>query len=254
MIKLINGNCLENLDKIGKVDVVITSPPYNMNLRVRNGKYCSRCTYKGHIHEFSTKYENYNDDLSMEEYFEFQKEFIEKCLKISNLVFYNIQLITGNKIALCKLLGYFADKVKEVIIWDKANSQPAMHEGTLNSQFEFLIIFENGKPYNRSFDRALFKRGTSSNVWQIKRERNTISKASFPRELVEKILTNFVPAGSLVLDPFMGSGTTGVACKELGYGFIGIELDKKCFDAAYKRINEAKVILPCEKVEVMLKF
>ena len=82
--ELLNDNCLPILDKFisenRKVDCIITSPPYNMNLRVMKGKYVSRCNNKNHKIEFSTKYENYNDDLSMEYYFNFQKEFIEKAL------------------------------------------------------------------------------------------------------------------------------------------------------------------------------
>lgn len=194
-IELINDNCLSILDdfilKNRRVDCIITSPPYNMNLRIMKGKYISRCNNKNHKTEFSTKYENYNDDLSMEDYFNFQKEFIEKVLKVSDLIFYNIQMITGNKIALFQLMGYFADKIKEIIIWDKGYSQPAMQVGMLNSQFEFIIVFDNNKPYNRAFDCAKFARGTESNVWEIKRERNKFIKAGFPKSLIEKILINF---------------------------------------------------------------
>lgn len=240
-IDLYNGDCLEimsqMIDDNKKVDCVITSPPYNMNLRVMKGKYVSRCNNKNHKIEFSTKYENYNDDLFMEDYFNFQKEFIEKALKVSDLMFYNIQMITGNKIALFQLMGYFADKIKEIIIWNKGYGQPAMQVGMLNSQFEFIIVFQNSKPYNRSFDTAQFDRGTLSNVWDIKRERNKYIKAGFPQELIQNILNNFVPKGSLILDPFMGSGTVGIVCKELGYDFIGIELDKEMFNITKDRIG-----------------
>ena len=240
-IQLYNDDCLnilsQMIDDNKKVDCIITSPPYNMNLRVMKGKYVSRCNNKNYKIEFSTKYENYNDDLSMEDYFNFQKEFIEKALKVSDLMFYNIQMITGNKIALFQLMGYFADKIKEIIIWNKGYGQPAMQVGMLNSQFEFIIVFQNSKPYNRSFDTAQFDRGTLSNVWDIKRERNKYIKAGFPQELIQNILNNFVPKGSLILDPFMGSGTVGIVCKEIGYNFIGIELDKEMFNIAKDRIG-----------------
>lgn len=240
-IDLYNGDCLEVMDKLIeqgiKVDAIITSPPYNMNLRIMKGRYISRCNNKNHTVEFSTKYENYSDDLSMENYFDFQKEFIEKALKITDLMFYNIQMITGNKIALFQLLGYFANKIKEIIIWDKCNGQPAMQKGVLNSQFEFIIVFDNNKPYNRSFDVCNFNRGTESNVWYIKRERNNFIKAGFPLKLIERILNNFTKDNDIILDPFMGSGTTGVACKNLNRNFIGIELDKNYFDIAKNRLK-----------------
>nr|DAJ42466.1 MAG TPA: adenine-specific methyltransferase [Caudoviricetes sp.] len=240
-IQLYNGDCLniisQMIDDNKKVDCIITSPPYNMNLRIHYGKYISQGKWKGIINSCSNKYDNYTDDLPMDEYFEFQDEFINKALQVSDLMFYNIQMITGNKIALLQLLGKYAKKIKEIIIWNKGYGQPAMKNGVLNSQYEFIIVFQNSKPYNRSFDTAQFGRGTLSNVWDIKRERNKYIKAGFPQELIQNILNNFVPKGSLILDPFMGSGTVGIVCKELGYDFIGIELDKDMFNIAKDRIG-----------------
>lgn len=241
MIDLYNGDCLkvipELINKGIKVDCIITSVPYNMNLRIHNGKYMSRWGWKGNVGSFSTKYETYRDDLPMNEYFKFQDEFISKALQVTDLVFYNIQMITGNKVALFQLLGKYADKIKEVIIWDKIHSQPAMQMGTLNSQFEFIFVFQNSKPYNRSFEDSQFNRGTLPNVWNIKRERNKLIKAGFPTELVRRILTNFTKPDSIIMDPFMGSGTTGVVCKEMGRDFIGVELDKDLYNKATDRIN-----------------
>ena len=243
MNNLINNDCLvvlQDMIESGKhVDCIITSPPYNMNLRIMDGKYISRCGNRNHKNEFSTKYTNYTDDLQMEDYFKFQDEFISKALKVTDLIFYNIQLITGNKVALLQLMGKYSDKIKDIIIWNKCTGQPAMHKGVLNSQYEFIIVFQNSKPYNRSFDNALFDRGTLSNVWNIKRERNALIKAGFPKELVRRILKSFVKSGCTVLDPFMGSGTTGVVCKEMGYSFIGVEVDKDIFTKAEYRISSS---------------
>jgi site-specific DNA-methyltransferase (adenine-specific)/modification methylase len=242
-INLYNGDCLDvmqqMIDNNEKVDCIITSPPYNMCLRIHSGKYMSRWGWKGNVGSFSAKYEGYKDDLPMDEYFKFQDEFISKALQVTDLMFYNIQMITGNKVALLQLMGKYAEKIKEIIIWNKGYGQPAMQNGVLNSQYEFIIVFQNSKPYNRSFEKALFPRGTETNVWDIKRERNNLIKAGFPQELVKRILKNFVKDGSIILDPYMGSGTTGIVCKELGYDFIGVELDKEMFDKAKERINES---------------
>jgi site-specific DNA-methyltransferase (adenine-specific)/modification methylase len=241
-VNLYNCDCLEILqqmiDQNKKVEAIITSPPYNMNLRIHSGRYMSRWGWKGNVGAFSTKYDNYKDDLPMDKYFEFQDEFIEKALQVTDLLFYNIQMITGNKVALFQLLGKYADKIKEVIIWNKCYGQPAMQTGVLNSQYEFIIVFQNSKPYNRSFDYSGFARGTESNVWDIKRERNKFIKAGFPRELIKRILNDFVPEGSTVLDPFMGSCTCGLVCQELGYNFIGIEADEEMFQIARERMEE----------------
>ena len=61
-----------------------------------------------------------------------------------------------------------------------------------------------------------------------------------PLETIEMFVTNSSDAGAIVLDPFMGSGTTGVACVKTGRRFIGMELDPGYFDIAYNRITEAE--------------
>ena len=62
--------------------------------------------------------------------------------------------------------------------------------------------------------------------------------AAFPIELPEWAITVYSQDNATILDPFMGSGTTGVACKNIGRNFIGIELDDEYFKIAEKRINE----------------
>ena len=240
--RLMQGDCLERMKEIesGSVDMILTSPPYNMNLRIRNGKYCSRQIVK----EISTKYESFDDNLSIGDYFEFNKKVLTECLRVSDLVFYNVQFLTGNKPALFKLMGEFHDKIKELIIWDKVNAQPAIGKNVMNSQFEVLIVLQNSKPESRAFSRGQFDRGTLSNVWNIKRGKKVHKShgAVFPIELAEKVIKNFcspVAEMATVLDPFMGTGTTGVACKNLDRNFIGIEMDEGYFKIAEDRIDAA---------------
>ena len=239
MVNLMLGDCLERMKEIpdGSVDMVLTSPPYNMNLRIRNGKYCSRQIVK----ELSTKYANYADNLPMDEYFDFNKKVIDECLRVSGLVFYNVQFLTGNKPALFKLIGYYADKLKEFIVWDKVNAQPAIGQGVLNSRFEVLLVFSNTTPESRKFETANFDRGTLQNLWQIKRGKKIHMDhgAVFPIELADLVIKSFSKKGSTIADPFMGTGTTGVACVSTNRNFIGIELDQGYFDIAKQRIKEA---------------
>jgi site-specific DNA-methyltransferase (adenine-specific)/modification methylase len=86
--KIYNESCLETLRRIPNnfVDAVITSPPYNMNLRIRKGEYCSRQIVK----ELSTKYDCFADTIPIKEYNTFHTEVLKELLRVSNLVFYNI--------------------------------------------------------------------------------------------------------------------------------------------------------------------
>lgn len=238
MVDLRCGDCLELMKDIpdGSVDMILTSPPYNMNLRIREGKYCSRQIVK----ELSTKYARFSDNLPMDDYYIFNKNVLTECLRISDLVFYNIQILTGNKPALFKLMGRFANYIKELIVWDKVNAQPAIREGVMNSQFELILVLEKSNPISRRFTKCNFDRGTLSNCWYIKRGKKVCKDhgAVFPEELAIQVVSNFTDEKDIVLDPFMGVGTTGVACKNLGRSFIGIELDPTYFEIAKKRIEE----------------
>jgi len=218
-------------------DMVFTSPPYNMNLRVRNGKHCSRQIVK----EISTKYKNFDDNIPMDEYHSFNVSIVQELLRLAPLVFYNIQFLTGNKSALFRLIGDLSNHLKEVIIWDKINAQPAIGEGVLNSQFEVILVFAREDAIMRQFKNANFERGTLSNLWSIKRGKKPHKShgAVFPEELARKVITNFTWPGQRVLDPFMGTGTTGVVCAETRRGFLGIEIDKDYYDFAKQRIDQA---------------
>lgn len=92
---VVNEDCMATMGRLpdDSVDLVITSPPYNMNLRIRNGAYCSRQITK----EFSTKYEGFDDNLPIDEFYQFHLAALREMLRIAPLVFYNIQVVTGSK-------------------------------------------------------------------------------------------------------------------------------------------------------------
>ena len=93
--RIYNECCLKTLKKLpdNYVDLVITSPPYNMNLRIRNGKYCSRQIVK----ELTTKYSDFADNLDIEKYNQFHSSVLSELLRVSKIIFYNVQTLTGNK-------------------------------------------------------------------------------------------------------------------------------------------------------------
>ncbi len=239
MIELLNSDCMEYMKGLedNAFDICITSPPYNMNLRVnaKGDGYCSRAITKG----ISSKYKNYSDNLPMDEYYDFLNSFIKEAARVSNLVFLNIQQITGNKPAIYRSIGENASILKETIIWDKIATSPAINYGTLSSAFEFIFVF-GGNPITRQFlDSPNFERGTESNIWRIPTEKRAHADhgAGFPLALVNKILHVFGTTGQKIIDPFMGIGTSAISAHYGGFDFVGCEIDKDYYDAAVKRFN-----------------
>jgi len=233
-----NEDCLDTLQRMkdGSIDCVITSPPYNMNLRIRNGKYCSRQIVK----ELSTKYSNFNDNLPIEEYNKFHSQVLKELLRVSKVVFYNIQIVTGSKRSIFKMIGDFNENLKDIIVWDKGVAQPAMQKQVLNRRTELILVFEKDYPISRQFRYANFERGTLTDIWEIKRGKK-ISKehgAIFPEELVSKIITNFTNEKEVVYDPFMGLGTTAVVCKKLNRRFIGSEISENYIEIIEDRLKD----------------
>ena len=236
-MKLIQGDCLQKMKDIpnGSIDLVLTSPPYNMRTRIRNGKYTTREKSE----HFSKKYSNFHDALPIDEFYDFHKKCIIEMLRISKVIAYNFQIVTGSKEAFFKIIGYFNKDIKDIIVWDKGFGQPAMHEKVLNSAYELILVLENDKKAGRVIQNATFKRGEMQNILRINRVNSKVKghSAIFPEKLAQKIITNFSNKNDTVLDPFMGSGTTGVACKNLNRNFIGIELDETYFNIAKQRIE-----------------
>ena len=242
-MKLYNDDCLKVLPTIpdNSVNLIVTSPPYNMRTRVTNGKYTTRENSK----HFSKKYKNFNDALNIEDYYFFHKEVINQMLRVSKIIFYNIQIVTGSKEALFKIIGDFNKNIKDIIVWDKGHGQPSMHTGVLNKATELIIMFESNAKAGRCFSIFNFKRGELDDIWRIPRSRSKTKthSATFPLSLAEKAIENFSKKNDIVLDPFMGTGTTGVACKNLNRQFIGIELDQEYFKIAKERIESTNPLL-----------
>ena len=232
-------SCLDTMKRMpdDSVDLVVTSPPYNMNLRIRYGQYLSRQVGN----EISTKYADFADNMPIDEFYEFHKEVLTELLRVSNLVFYNIQIVTGSKRAFFKLIGDFSDNLKEIIVWDKGHGQPAMQQQVLNRRSELLLVFEKDYPISRQFRTATFERGTLDDVWVIKREhkKNSVKHgATFPEKLVEIIIDNFSKKGDVVYDPFLGTGTTVSVARRLGRVYIGSEINQDYADIAAERLQD----------------
>lgn len=117
---------------------------------------------------------------------------------------------------------------QQLIVWDKGNATP--NKWYMNC-YELILMLRKGRAKNIN----------NMGTWNILRVPNVTRVKYHPTEknvdLMRILVENSTDKGDVVLDPFMGSGSTGVACKELGREFIGIEIDPKYYDIAEKRIK-----------------
>lgn len=214
--KLMNGS---------KADISFTSPPYNAGTtptEIKMGK--------------TSKYANDSDDKSEDEYLKLLTDFTNNTLLFSEYSFVNIQSLSGNKTALIDFLYNMKSVYADTLIWNKQNSQPAMAENVLNSQFEYVHVFSNKA--NRAIGTKKF-RGTLSNVIEIsKQTQNKVKEhnATFPIDLAAHFILNFCEKS--VLDLFLGSGTTMVAAHQLNRKCYGMELDPKYCQVIIDRMRK----------------
>jgi len=215
MIELINGDCFEEMDKLIergiRVDLVFTNPPYN---RKRNDKY------------------NNYDDANCN-YYEMIEKTIEMSLKISDVLFLNIQKNYYNKKDVFKIIGNYSDKIVDIIVWSKSNPMPANGFNITNA-YEFIIILSNNKSVKAT--KTYTKNHVETSVYSDNPFKK-IHRAVMKPALCEWVLDRFTKEGDLILDCYMGCGTTGDICANTNRNFIGIELNKEYFNIAQKRIE-----------------
>ena len=210
-------------DKI--CNITFTSPPYNAGSLNIDGN--SRT---------EKKYNNFEDNMSLDEYDKFININLTYLLKYSEEVFYNIGLVQNNKKSIFDLIHNFKNKFKDIIYWKKSSVAPHIQKGIINNLVEFILTFGDGK---RRFKNYQFTQGSYYNVIEGKNasgnQYSKIHKATFPVYLPENIIKNFTSINSLILDCFGGTGTTLIACEKLNRICYIIELDPKYCDVIVKR-------------------
>jgi site-specific DNA-methyltransferase (adenine-specific) len=212
--KLMNGEI---------ADIAFTSPPYNAGQTPTEVKMGKR-----------TKYNGNEDDKDEDNYTEFLCKYLENTLNNSKYSFMNIQSLSNNKKSIIDLMYKFRNKFCDTIIWDKTGSQPAMANNVLNSEFEYIHIF--GGNASRAVGTIPF-RGTISNILHLaaqrKNEFSKIHNATFSVDFAEYFVKKF--AKESVLDLFGGTGTTLIACEQLGRKCFMMELDPHYCDVIIAR-------------------
>lgn len=250
------GDCLELLGKIrpGSVDMVFADPPYNLSgkeLRLKGNKTGGDWS----------KVNELWDVYSVDEYQEFSDNWVQAsyyALKNGGAIY--ICCSQHNMEAVLHSLRVNKFKINNIIVWEKSNPMPNTTKRLLTHSVEFVVWAVKGKGWTfnasdlRDVNPDRQKDGSPRmmrDVWIFpvvqgqERLRGSDGRALHPTqkplELVRRTVIASTNKGDLVLDPFMGSGTTAVAAKMEGRKWLGIERDNHYIRAARKRISETKV-------------
>lgn len=212
------------------VDLIFADPPYNLSgknyLTCKNGKVavCNKGKWD-----------------QIENIHEFNRNWVEGCVRVLKDV--GTIWISGtlhNHPSIGVTLKKLNLWVINDIIWFKPNAAPLIQKNRFAPSTELIWIASKSKKYYFNYEMAkcLNNGKQMRNLWELSAERH---KTSHPTEKPEKLLERIILIGSeegdVVLDPFMGSGTTGVVAKQLNRNFIGLEIDNKYFKIAKNRID-----------------
>ncbi len=240
MYQIFNGDCLAELQNIpdASIDMVLTDPPYSSGgLFAGNRKQDTRTKYCSKEHEGAARFQNFSGD-NMD-----QRSFTAFCREVFAQV--------RSKVKEGGILGAFidwrnlpamADAVQMagfiwlgIVVWDKRTSRPTPE--LFRNDCEYLVWGSNGSRPAPMVKGCKVAAGCYSVPGVQSKDKHHQTEKPVP--LLEQLL-QLVPDGGAVLDPFMGSGSTGVACMNMGLDFYGIELDPGYFKTSQKRIEEAE--------------
>ena len=220
--QLYHGDCLGIMQQLledgVKVDLILTDPPYLMNYATSYRKNKS--------HDFCSPISNDNNPRLIETAMEKMFTLLKNGGAI--YVFCNSHKIDYFKQVMEK---YYT--IKNILIWVKNNHTAGDLKGAYAKKTEFIIYATKGRHIlngRRDVDVLFFDRVVG---------KKQVHQNQKPTDLLEFIIQKSSKENELVLDSFMGSGSTGVACMNLNRKFIGIELEEKYYNIAEQRLQEA---------------
>ena len=239
-VTLYMGDSADILPTLSGVDCTVTSPPYNQMEGIANrapsGLWADKRGGLGFVNSWKEK--GYTDALGEPEYQQEQNALFAALANASNptaSLFYNHQIRWRDGVALhpmdwFKPTGW---QLRTEIVWDRGGGM--MFNARMFCRFDERIQwFVRSDKWKWNQDSVGL--GT---VWRIAREQNKEHPVAFPEELPHRCIFATTDPGDLVLDPYMGGGTTGAAAVKTGRRFVGIERDPRWFDCALRRISEA---------------
>lgn len=262
MINLINGDAYEEVKKLPEksVDLVLIDPPYQFDNRKGGGAFGSdKRNYHNEYIELCDNQEVWQKEfdrvLQQGKGIKTAKKYADKvkqrnsvknisagislsilddlCNAMKHIYIY----IWCNKNQLRQYLDYFEDRKCNIdlLVWCKTNPIPTCNNTYLSDVEYCILAREKGCKIYGTYATKHKYYISKTNIEDKKKYKHPTIK---PLNIIENLIINSSKEGDTILDCFMGSGTTGVACKKLNRNFIGIELDKEYFEIAKRRIED----------------
>lgn len=233
---IICGDAIEEMRKLpdNSIDLVVTSPPYNLKNSTGNGMKDGRCG-KWKNAALINGYATYNDNMPYDEYVAWQRACLTEMLRLipeTGAIFYNHKWRVQNGLIQDRREIIDGFPVRQIIIWRRKggiNFNPGYFLPT------YEVIYLIAKPKFKLVPKA----NAHGDIWEIQQEFKNEHPAPFPVPLIERIISSTF--AQTILDPFMGSGTTAVAAKNLGRNFVGIEISQEYCNLANRRLETCRL-------------
>ena len=232
---VVNGDCLEVMRQLpdGCIDLAVTSPPYNIGGRGMAPGYVHK-SRKLHVEG----YKGYSDSMPQGEYVKWQRDVmaeVMRLLKDDGAFFYNHKYFIRKGLLMERHDITDGFPLRQIIVWNRCEA------GTNFTETHFLPIYENIYLIAKKGYRLAKGKNKYTSIWRIPADGKNPHPAPFPVEISRRAIESSLcmeREGAIVLDPFMGSGTTAVAAAMLGKDYIGIEQSPEYCEMARRRVAE----------------
>ena len=258
MIEIRNEDCFDTMKSISPVDIILTSPPYNTNKKAGKSHTLTNTKVQEEHYQY-VRYDAFVDNFTNEEYMDFTRKLFctfDTVLKPDGCVLYNLSYGAENTDGMFQAVNaVICDTpftIADVIVWKKSNALPnSTSKNRLTRIWEFVFVFCR-KTELKTFSmnkqiKSYRKTGQPAyeNIINLIEARNNdgtcpLNKATYSSELCEKLLSLYARKEATVYDPFIGSGTTAVACMRLNLNCIGSEISQAQCEYAKDRLVKTR--------------